>query len=355
MNYFGKLAAGAVRTAIDDTRGPHRGRIYAVSPAYDRGRYQVKLWSTDDLGKNWKSSTVSEDTTGHSPSNAVVAVNRDGVVAVIWSDRRDDPKGHCFRLYGAISTDGGERFRPHARLSDAPVCPTAPANWQLAGWYQYDYWSDPVHPRPGFGITAFVPVRFPNGGDTHGLVADRDGVFHAAYIDGRRGRMDLWSVALAVDSTLAGQTRAMNAAATTTAPAPLPAHWDDVTQELELAVGRPTIDFAAGLLSVDVRLVNKSGRAARGPLTVVVDELTDAGDAAMGLGNFHAANADSGGTGKGAGWVFRVPGDGILTRGEQSLPRTLEFRFTGGVPEEPQGYFEPKFRIYGRTRTTTRE
>jgi hypothetical protein len=349
-SYRGIRATTAPRTAMDHTRGPHRGRLYLVYTEYERGRFVVRLARTDDLGKTWATTVVSDDTTRRDPSNTAIAVNRDGIVAVIWNDRRDDPRGDCFRLYGAISVDGGERFLPNVRLSEAPVCPNAPANWQLSAWYQYDDWTDPAHPRPGLGLTATVPTRFPNGGDTHGLAADRDGVFHAAYIDGRRGGMDLWLVDFAVDSGLVARTRGKNAAATTTAPKPVPAEWDDVTQELEFAVGGPAIDFAAGTLAITLRVVNKTGRPARGPLTVVLDQLLDPANPAMGLRNFRVANADSGGTAEGASWVFEVPADRVLGRGEQSLSRTLEFRFDGGVPAEPRGYFEPKFRIYGRGR-----
>jgi hypothetical protein len=348
--YRGSRATTAPRTAMDQTRGQHRGRLYLVYIEYERGRFLVKLARTDDQGKKWAISTVSDDTTGHDPSNATVAVNRDGAVAVIWNDRRDDPKGDCFRLYGSISLDGGERFLPNARLSDAPVCPNSPPNWQLAAWYQYDDWTDPVHPLPGLGLTAMVPSRFPNGGDTQGLAADRDGVFHAAYIEGRRGTMDLWQVDFAVDSSLTAEMRSRNAAAISTAKGPVPAGWDDVTQELEFTVGRPAIDFAAGTLAVPVRITNKAGRPARGPLTVVVDQLVAPTSPAMGLRNFRVANADSGGTGAGASWLIQVPGDGVLTRGERSPPHRLEFRFDGGVPAEPEGYFEPKFRIYARAR-----
>ncbi len=348
--YRGVRATTAPRTAMDHTHGPHRGRLYLSYIEYDAGRFVVKLGRTDDLGKTWATTVVSDDTTGHDPSNAAIAVNRDGIVAVIWNDRRDDPKGDCFRLYAAISLDGGQHFRPSVALSDAPACPNAPANWQLSAWYQYDDWSDPAHPRPGFGLTTMVPTRFPNGGDTQGLVADRDGVFHAAYIDGRHGGMGLSLVDFSVDSALVAETRVKAAAATTTATAPVPAGWDDVTQELEFAVGQPTIDFERGTVAIPLRVSNKAGRSVRGPLTIVVDQFIDSLNKAMGLRNFRAANADSGGPRGGATWAFEVPADGVLSRGEHSLPRTLQFKFDGGVPAEPQGYFEPKFRIYARRR-----
>jgi hypothetical protein len=70
----------------------------------------------------------------------------------------------------------------------------------------------------------------------------------------------------------------------------------------------------------------------------------------MGLENFRVANADDGRAGMGATWTFQVgPGD-ALAPGAKTPPRTLRITFTGGVPERPEGYFTPAFRVFARSR-----
>ncbi|MGH7357281.1 MAG: sialidase family protein [Candidatus Rokuibacteriota bacterium] len=341
----------APRAAIDQSRGRHRGRIYVVWSDWDAERkaYVVRLAHSSDLGKTWKTTVVNDNTDGRDPGNPAITVSRDGIVAVIWNDRRDDPANTCWRLYGAISTDGGETFQPNTRMSEAPTCVNTPASWVLNTWYQYDDWTDPARPRPGFGLTAFVPVRFPNGGDTQGLMADADGTFHAAWINGETGTLQLWYTAFAVDSQLVAQVRAGNAEHTTSpSAAPVPAGQADVTQELTFEVSAPKIDFERGTLEVTTRVVNPTARPVRGPIDVTLDRLTSAHDKAMGLENFRVANADNGRDSTGAVWTFAVGPGGVLAPKGKTPPRVLRFSFTGGVPEEPAGYFEPAFRIFAR-------
>jgi len=267
---------------------------------------------------------------------------------VIWNDRRDDPANRCWRLYAAVSNDGGETFRPNVKLSDAPTCTNSPGNWVLNAFSQYDYWTVPDQPRPGFGVTAYVPVRFPNGGDTQGLAADAEGIFHAAWINGQTGTLQLWYTAFAVDSSLVSTLRSANAThATGSAPA-APAGTVDVTQELTFEVSAPVIDFAKGTLEVTVQVVNPTARAVRGPIDIQVDRLTRDSAPPMGLQGFKAVNSDNRQDGIGAVWTFSPGPSGVLASKGKTLPRVLKFAFTGGVPSEPGGYFEPVFRIFAR-------
>ncbi len=342
---------GAPRAAMDESRGGHRGRLYLVWSDWDAERegYVIRLGRSDDLGKTWKTTIVNDNRDGRDPNNPAIAVNRDGIVGVIWNDRRDDPENRCWRLYGAISADGGETFLPNAKLSSAPSCTNSPGNWVLNTWYQYDYWSEPERPRPGFGLTAYVPVRFPNGGDTQGLVADAEGNFHAAWINGATNTLQLWYTSFAVDTQVVARVRAKNAAhAVGAVAAEVPAGKVDVTQELTFEVSRPVIDFERGTLEVTMRVVNPTTRDIRGPIDVVIDRLTDARGRAMGLEKFTVANADNRKPGIGASWTFEAGPAGVLAPKGKTPPRVLRFHFVGGVPSEPSGYFEPAFRIFAR-------
>jgi hypothetical protein len=349
--FRGLQSTGAARATIDQSRGKYRGRIYLAWSDWDAKRKAmvVRVAYSDDLWKSWKTTIANDNTDVRDPNNPAIAVSPEGIVALVWNDRRDDPKNKCWRLYGAISTDGGETFLPNVKLSDAPTCTNAPGNWVLSAWDQYDDWTEPTRPRPGFGLTAMVPVRFPNGGDTQGLVADANGFFHAAWINGETGALQLWYTKFAVDSQIVAKMRARNAEHTAGASAaPVPAGRVDVTQELTFVMSNPKVDFAHGTLEVTMRVVNPTARCMRGPLDVVADRLLSASAKAMGLANFRIANADNKQDSVGASWTFPVGVAPSLPPHAKTPPRILRFTFTGGVPAEPEGYFEPAFRIFAR-------
>jgi hypothetical protein len=354
--FRGSQATSAPRTALDQSRGAYRGRLYLVWTDWDAERktYVVRLARSSDLGKSWTTSVVNDNTNGRDPGNPALAVNRDGIVGVVWNDRRDDAKNQCWRLYGTISTNGGESFLPNVKLSDAPTCTNEPGNWVLDAWSQYDNWTTPSEPRPGFGVTASVPVRFPNGGDTQGLAADADGTFHAAWINGATGTLQLWYTAFAVDPQVVAAARARNAAHTSIATTVVPAGKVDVTQELTFEVSHPTIDFARGSLEITMRVVNPTTRAMHEPIEIILERLTRPGDKSMGLADFKPVNADNGGAGIGAAWTFNAEADSVLAPKGKTSPKVLRFTFTGGVPREPEGYFEPTFRILARATQRSR-
>jgi len=199
-----------------------------------------------------------------------------------------------------------------------------------------------------------VPVRFPNGGDTQGLVADAFGFFHAAWINGQTGALQLWYTKFEVDSQVVAKVRALNAEHTAgSAAAPVPAGLVDVTQELTFIMSDPKIDFARGTLEVRMQVLNPTTRCMHGPLDVVADRLTSPAAKAMGLESFKVANADNNQQGVGATWSFPVGTTEALPPHGKTPPRVLRFSFTGGVPTEPEGYFEPAFRIFAREKDST--
>jgi hypothetical protein len=339
-------AFGNIRSAVDSSASRYRNRVYFVAPDYDRSidRYVVRVWYTSDFGKTWR-DVVASDAAHGDVANPAIAVNRDGVVAVTWNDRRDDPDGKCWRLYAAISTDGGEHFRPAQRLSQQPTCTNDPRNWDTFGtaFNSEQRGQYLAHVQTG----ASVPTRFPNGGDTQGLAADGAGVFHAAWITGESGVMQLWHTSFQVEPGLVSQLRSQTVtAATYTAHIePPPAGMEDVTHDVVFKVTSTKLDFPAHAYSITLQIENQSGRPIYGPLRAVMYHFLDPVDNGLGLKNLSVANADSGGPGVGATWTFEVQG-GVLAPGAHSAPRVVRLTFEGGVPSVPEGYLTAGFRVY---------
>ncbi len=341
-------AGGFVRAAIDASPGRFGNRIYFVATDYDPtiDRYVVRVWRTEDFGKTWGIAVASDAVRGD-VANPAIAVNRNGIVAVTWNDRRNDPRGQCWRLYAALSLDGGEHFLPAQRLSDTPTCTNVPQNWDLfSGGFNSDQSGQYL---AHFQAAPFVPTRFPMGGDTQGLIADATGVFHAAWINGETGAMQLWYTSFRVKPGLVAQELSRTSPPADRSPAsePLPAGMEDVTRDVRFQVTATKLDFAAHLYAITLEIENQSGRPLHGPLRAVMQHFLDEMDNGHGLKHLAVANADSDGLGVGAVWTFEVPG-GILVPGARTKPRVLLFTFEGGIPEFPEGYLSPGFRVYGR-------
>lgn len=165
--------------AVDPSTGPHRGRLFVTWADYATGRGQILLTYSDDGGSTWTSpSIVNDDSTtrftggggGPDHSMATVAVSHDGVVGLLWYDRRDfqDKSGYMPRF--AASLDGGRTFSPSVAVSAEP---------------------NALRAQKGSDF-------HPNGGDTAGLVAAADGRFHAIWIDNRTGIQQVWTAAITV-------------------------------------------------------------------------------------------------------------------------------------------------------------
>ena len=163
--------------AVDTSRGAHRGRLYVAWADYATGRGQILLTHSDDSGESWTAPRmINDDSTSRSPnggpdhSMATIAVNRDGVVGVMWYDRRDFPHKDGYTPRFAASLDGGITFAKSVPVSTAPNALSAQKG------------SD----------------HHPNGGDTAGLTAAADGRFHAIWIDNRTGIQQVWTAAVSI-------------------------------------------------------------------------------------------------------------------------------------------------------------
>lgn len=325
--WFQLMRSDAVpRAAIDSSKGSFRDRIYLTWPDFDGKNYAVKVSHSSDLGRTWsKPIAVNDDTDGGQPSNPAIAINRDGAVAVVFNDRRNDPKNSCYSLYYSVSHDGGETFLPNVKASEKPTCPLAVGNWAPFALSSFDL----ALTRPWIMIRA-PAERFANGGDTQGLVAGSDGVFRSVWIDGESGVMQLWSKRLALESAAAIQS-------------PFGSPRKDLSSDLALEVSEPSIDFTTHRVSVRARLLNPFAATIQGPFTVVLDQIESS------LNHVHAINCDSGLLRRGAAWNFTVRGKTSLEPQEKSDERILRWEFAGGPPDEPSGFlFRAHFIILGQ-------
>jgi hypothetical protein len=105
--------------AVDTTKGPHKGALYIVTTTFDDKRLQVLTTRSEDGGKHW---TVPQPVSATTADQFMptISVGPQGVVAVTWLDRRNDPEGLRYQPMVAFSRDGGHSFG-EPRVLDADL------------------------------------------------------------------------------------------------------------------------------------------------------------------------------------------------------------------------------------------
>jgi len=165
---------GFTSLAVDKSSTSFRDRLYFVCT--NREQNGIYLDYSADRGEKWSDPIrVNQAQNEIARRIRTVAVNKDGVVAVTWYDRRNDATGKCWDIFLAASLDGGKTFLPEVRVSTAMSCPETPRNANAA-------------------------QRWPAGGDYSGLTATSDGFFHVFWSDSRTGIYQLWTARAKVDA-----------------------------------------------------------------------------------------------------------------------------------------------------------
>lgn len=161
--------------AIDAGRGSRRNRVYAAWPDRRTGQSEIYFAYSSDRGTTWSEARVVTD----NPPGAMtdqfmptIAVNSDGVVGLLWYDRRDNPDNRGYYARFSASLDGGATWLPSVRVSAQPYAAGAVSR-----------------------TSAFAN----NGGDTAGLAVTSDGAFHPVWIDDRTGVPQVWTARVTVE------------------------------------------------------------------------------------------------------------------------------------------------------------
>jgi hypothetical protein len=309
--------------AVDASHGPFRNRLYAAWTQLSDGRSQIFLAHSSNKGKTWSAPVLVSDDVSRRPgwgpddNEPVVAVNREGVVGVSWMDRRNSPHDLGYYERFSASFDGGETFVPSVRVGAAP-----------ATFYHGSHLSLDAASSGGGSIESYLrgkPLQATIGynsrfgfigGDTEGLAADGNGVFHALWVDNRTGVPQMWTAPITVNGSAV-----LNGS-------PELARERNVTNDVMLELADARFDAADADVSIDAYLLNTSKKPVQGPVQARVMTLTSQ----MGTPNLVVGSAN-GMRGRGAIVDF-TPSlrGGRLTPNERSNAVHLVFHIDGLRP-----------------------
>lgn len=173
------------RMAVDTTLGANRGNIYIVWNDKRLGTPKIFFTRSTDGGITWNTPNAVVNETDKDQLQPALAVDANGIIHLIWYDRRLDPDNLMLDLYYTFSTDGGATFAPSARITNvsfpvivgkdpainatymgdyiqvAPGAGNAFALWGDNRSGDPDVYFDVVSPNPALGNLARV-FSFPN-------------------------------------------------------------------------------------------------------------------------------------------------------------------------------------------------
>ncbi len=154
---------------------PFRHQVYhtCISKDFDG----IWLSVSENAGQSWKDAIRLDTPPNESVPHVrtpMLAVNKQGIVALAWYDRRNDPDNNCQDIYFTASMDGGNTFVSPVRISTEISCPNSEGNGQT-----YTSW--------------------PGGGDYSSMTTDSNGLFHIIWSDSRNGTAQLRHSAINVD------------------------------------------------------------------------------------------------------------------------------------------------------------
>ena len=334
------LAADPGSTAFKD-------RLYVVWSDFRNGRMEIMLASSMDLGRTWSSPQVigdapaAADPLADGPDDIApaVAVNRSGVVAVTWYDRRaaGDNLGWHHRI--RVSLDGGDTWPPSVVVSEQPT---------VIGGAEQRVIGGPVQPgrAPGDPMVQsaveWYAGFYGEPGHNSGLAASADGVFHPTWIDNRTGSRHVWTAPV----TVVGGAAANGGGGL--------AELSDLAGIARLVTTNPmAFDHVSGRIVNSASVENLSRTdTLRGPIVLRLLEAK----ARRGM-QIVAVNATNGNVGAGAYWDLSaaLPSGG-LPPGASSQRIELVYRISGTPSSEKNtafnwsgsGVFQVRTRLLGK-------
>ncbi len=341
MNRPRSEAAVIPDLAVDPGSPLFKDRLYVVWSDFRTGRLEVMLSYSSDKGKTWSpEQVISDDTANTDPLvngpddvTPTVAVNKDGVVAVQWYDRRDFPNNIGWNIRMRASLDGGDTWGPSVKINDKP---TTFADDQLTWLAAGRAGAGGAGGRGGRGGRGGEAGAERSGGRTvslsagladasftfapghnGGFVADAAGDFHPEWIDYRTGVAEIETARVHVDGTV-GRNGGGDLA-----------DLSDLSGTVTLQLVSTEVDKKTNRVVFHARLKNTSKTdTIHGPLKARVLLLTSENAKTV-----EVANSDNAVRGVGAVWdLTSLLPNGALLPDSLSAPKDFVFQLTGMKP-----------------------
>jgi hypothetical protein len=110
-------------------KSKHKGNVYVAWTALGvdsrkSNGLDIYFSRSTDKGVTWSPAQIINDDVKDvdvTQSYVTIGVNEDGVIALCWYDRRDDPNNQEGHYYMSISYDGGVTFSKNRRVSSEPT------------------------------------------------------------------------------------------------------------------------------------------------------------------------------------------------------------------------------------------
>ena len=322
----GRQLGGFPSLAADSRSKEFRDRIYCAWADAKNGKTRVLFSSSSDRGRTWSEPRLLDPSV---PAEAyqyqpVVAVNRDGIVAVTFFDTRVSKDGSEYDEYFTASTDGGKTFAAPVKISSAPSRPSGPGNMRfgvLAGRYK----------EKAYLSLVSAASRWKSGGDYMGLAADKDGAFHPFWADARSGTFHIYSATVTVTAPPEEKAGAATPASSPGKAPPTRAK-ANLDGKVELVFDPTSYDETAKEAEIPIRITNTSSQTIYPPITleIVGFDLDEPDIYKYPYPPMYVSNAPNGKRGEGAVFDFSKALGSLdaLAPGGQTAPVVLKFQFT---------------------------
>jgi hypothetical protein len=122
---IGTFSFPAMEADISDS-SPYQGNVYIAYMDQTLGDADIFFVKSTNRGTSWSTPIrINDDavSNGRDQFHPWISVNEDGVITVVFFDRRNDPGNLYFDLYMTQSFDAGNTWTPNLRITNASSYP----------------------------------------------------------------------------------------------------------------------------------------------------------------------------------------------------------------------------------------
>jgi len=250
---------------IDQSNKAFKDRLYISYVAIYKNHPAIMLARSNDNGVSWQHKPIayySHDNHSQELGATRLCVNKNGEVAVMWSDLSDST------IKMVVSKTGGDSFESHMTLSKQPYLTATNSQFfenhlQTMGTYEPDAAKNqpPGAKATGVGLSVrILPATF----SIIGLTCDADGGFHPFWIEQQpNGYTSLLTTNLQITpKTIPGNKKTIETN-----------NFQNISNKILIDIHSQRYDALRGEISLDFTITNKSDSTIQGPLYLEIARL----------------------------------------------------------------------------------